>query len=206
MRQITALFTLIALLLVACSGAQTPSSETTEQTGPMETSASQAPETPTPKPTDTPTSYVTPSPTSTPTPMPTDTPAPSPTPTPQVLGRVFPDEFHDQAVWSHASYGGTDWEDGWRDRDGDFTLHFDVSLPTGFERGDYLLSPVDGVVDEIYSIGDEGRVIRVKVDPRIAGIERRNEKRIATIFFSFLNNPKAMVAPDLEMPGAIDKP
>ena len=27
---------------------------------------------------------------------------PTPTPVPQVLGRIFPDEFHDQAVWSNA--------------------------------------------------------------------------------------------------------
>ncbi len=44
------------------------------------------------------------------------------------------------------------------------------------------------------------------IAPRIAGMERRNEKRIATVFFSFLNKPKAIVEPDLEIPGAIDRP
>ena len=56
----------------------------------------------------------------------------APTHTSQVLGRVFFRRFHDQAVWSHASYGGTGFEDGWRDRDTEFNLHLDVALPSTF--------------------------------------------------------------------------
>ncbi|MFB0536584.1 MAG: hypothetical protein ACETWR_16565 [Anaerolineae bacterium] len=84
---------------------------------------------------------------------------------------MFPEEFHGQAVWSNAS-GDAPYDTGWRNFGRDYVIHFDVSLPTnGFERGDPVISPGDGVVEHIYSIGDEGQVVTVRLTSSVLGIE-----------------------------------
>jgi len=137
--------------------------------------ASESKPTPTPKPT-----Y---------TPLPTATPLPSPTSTlePQKLGRVFSNGFSSQSVWSNAD-GDTDREIGWHCPKGegencrDLVIHFDVSLPNNFSKGDFILSPVDGSILKIYSTG-EGMSIQIMPNSPIEGISDLvlNKQRIDTL-------------------------
>jgi len=173
---------LVVLSLVAGCGAGSVSATPT----PTET-----PVPPTPQPSATAIPSPTPTATPTATPVPTNTPLPTATPTPQTLGRVFPEEFHGQAVWSNAD-GNADRD--FRDRgwfcppDGrstscvDHVIHFDVSVPTGFGPEDPVLSPVDGDVFEIYDPG-EGNSIRIFPEPGFAGVEEllANRERIEVL-------------------------
>lgn len=132
-------------------------------------------------------------PTATDTPTPTSTITPSPTPTPQTLGRIFPDDFHGQAVWSNA--GGNAFRDyvdtGWCCPPPDYgstncrhhLIHFDVSLPTNFGPSDYILSPVEGTIENIYSVGEGQFSIVIKPNPPFAGVEALllNRERIDTL-------------------------
>jgi hypothetical protein len=115
-------------------------------------------------------------PSQTPTPLPTLTP--TPTLTPQTLGRIFPEGFHGQAVWSD---GGGNKSDGYKDQEWhcppdssttvctDHVMHFDVSLPQGFTKTDKILSPVDGLVVDIYDVG-AGEAIVINPTPPFAGV------------------------------------
>jgi hypothetical protein len=148
-----------------------------------------------PSPTSPPTSTLTPIPTTTSSLTPSLKPSlmpnltPSLTPTPQTLGRIFPEGFHGQAVWSNAggnlsrNYKDTGWfcpPDGSTTYCSDHVIHFDVSLPTSFSSLDYILSPVNGKVDEIYSVGEGQFSIVINPSPPFAGIETllNNQTRI----------------------------
>jgi len=105
-------------------------------------------------------------------------PTPTATPVPQVLGRVFPEGFHGQAIWSDASgvANVNDPERGWicpgdptRTNCSDRLIHFDVSLPAGFGPDDVVLSPVDGRVSHVYNPG-QGEGIIIIPEPRFDGV------------------------------------
>ena len=112
-------------LVTGCSGSD--ATATPPSTGTLQPTDTPAPTT-TPKPTDTPippTNTPTPTQTATPTntPEPTATATPTPPP-PQVLGRVFPEQFHGQGVWTNADGGGpNDPDSGWIILGGDGVIH-----------------------------------------------------------------------------------
>jgi hypothetical protein len=179
MRQLGISIALLCLFLSACTVAPTatpiPPTRITEST-------STTTLTPSPMPSSTPM----PTSTRTVTPMRTATRTATPTPLPQTLGRIFPEQFHGQAVWSNA--GGDRNDQGWHCPDvsktdcQDLVIHFDVSLPNGFGRDDYVLSPVDGYVYRIYEPGN-GQAIWIMPEPGFAGVEALlgNRKRIETL-------------------------
>lgn len=160
-------------LVTGCSGSD--ATATPPSTGTLQPTDTPAPTT-TPKPTDTPippTNTPTPTQTATPTntPEPTATATPTPPP-PQVLGRVFPEQFHGQGVWTNADGGGpNDPDSGWIILGGDGVIHFDVSIPTnGFSRGDPVISPSRGEVLAIYEF-DTDSSVNISIEGGVAGIE-----------------------------------
>jgi hypothetical protein len=120
----------------------------------------------------------------------TETPTPTLTPTRtfESLGRIFPEEFQGQAIWSDA--GGNEsrnfQDQGWfcppvgsTTTCQDHVIHFDVSLPVGFSSNDFILSPVDGVVSDIYDIG-AGQSMEIVSDHWFLGLDQllNNTERI----------------------------
>ena len=120
-----------------------------------------------------PTSSITPS--LTPLPTKTKTPFPTPTLEPQIFGSIFPENYLGQGIWSNADGDGMVNginQDGWVNIEPNFYgIHFDVESGTNY-NGEFLIAPVDAVIHQIYSIGDEGWVIKFQiVDHNIAGLE-----------------------------------
>ena len=128
----------------------------------------------------------------------TPSPSPSPTPEPQILGRVFPEGFSGQAVWGNAdgnanrNFNDRGWfcpPDGSNTTCTDHIIHFDVSVPNGFSKDDYIISPVSGNVYDIYDTGDS-KCIHIIPDSAIMGDKEliNNNERIHTLeksIFSF---------------------
>lgn len=118
--------------------------------------------------------------TSTSEPLKSETLLPTPTQVPQVLGRIFPEEFHGQTIWSDAG-GNRDRnykDQGWFcPPNGSTTnckgavIHFDVAIPKSFKRTDYVISPVVGYVENIYDSGGIGKSIVIVPTPWLQGVE-----------------------------------
>jgi hypothetical protein len=189
MKRLAISIAFLCLLLSACTSAPTatlvpPPTRTAEAT----TTSTQVP---TLAPSPIPSSMPVPTMTQTATPTRTATRTATPTPVPQTLGRIFPEQFHGQAVWSNAggnadrNYKDAGWfcpPDGTRIECNDKVIHFDVSVPIGFGRDDPVLSPVNGYVYQIYDAGN-GQSVWIMPEPGFTGIEAllANTKRIEAL-------------------------
>jgi hypothetical protein len=180
-------YTLLILLFLSGCRAPTPPQTTLplQTPRPIKTSS----------PTNTLAIRINPTCTSPPTIAPTVTQEPSPTnsptPLPQILGRIFPEKFNSQAVWSNAggnarrNFRDQGWfcpPDGSTTDCSDFVIHFDISIPTDFGENDQIYSPVDGYVYNIYDTG-YGKSIQIMPEPGLSGIEAllANKDRISSL-------------------------